>query len=285
MENKPADHLKPNLSPSFRHSDAQTFRHLCLAIDIGNTQTKVALYGEDMTMGGFWRLPSDELNQLLGKVLKELPADARLAVGWISTNMRIALDELECWRNALQAPFFYPITPLSDLPIQSLYQTPETLGADRIVGVIAACSFCQGKPVLVIDAGTAITYDAANRKGVYLGGGISPGMNMRFRALEAFTARLPLIASQKDAALVGTSTETSIRSGVQNGVLAELEGIITQYQALLGKELQVFLTGGDASFFENRLKNVNFASPNLLLEGIYTLLQYKSSLWHVSSSS
>ena len=140
------------------------------------------------------------------------------------------------------------------------------------MAVIGAKAACPNKPVLVIDAGTAITYDYATEKGVYMGGGISPGMSMRFRALNEFTARLPMVAFSEDPALVGDSTESCIQSGVQWGTLAEIDRIITYYKEEISPEVQVFLTGGDSGYFENHLKNLNFADSNLVLKGIHYIL-------------
>ncbi|MCL4138195.1 UNVERIFIED_CONTAM: hypothetical protein GTU68_027016 [Idotea baltica] len=138
--------------------------------------------------------------------------------------------------------------------------------------MIGAKSICKDVPILVIDAGTAITYDFANATGEYIGGGIAPGMAMRFRALHEFTARLPMISPDENVALIGDSTETCIQSGVQWGTIAEIERIIDYYKNQVSEDLQVFLTGGDTSYFENHLKNINFADSNLILKGIHFIL-------------
>ncbi len=244
-----------------------------LAIDIGNSTTKIALYG-DTEIRQQWRVESEKLEVELSHILLQLAPRQPLAVGWISTAKPLELTKLAAWQHFDVAPRLFPIQSTSDLPINNLYATPHTLGTDRIVAVIAACSYCPGMPVLVIDAGTAITFDFADAGGNYLGGGISPGVRMRFRALDEFTARLPLVEPVKDPPLVGDSTEASMRSGVVNGALAELQGIIDRYRATYGTELQVFLTGGDQYLFENQLKNVNFAASNLVLEGIKQCIQH-----------
>jgi len=210
------------------------------------------------------------LEQLLG----EFDPATGLVVGWISTAKPMALETFTVWQHFSSPPLLFPIQSTTDLPIVNLYSTPDTLGTDRIVAVIAACSYSKGLPVLVIDSGTAITYDFADAAHRYRGGGISPGVKMRFRALHEFTARLPLIEVQAQPALIGDSTELSMRSGVINGCLAEIQGIIDRYRAAYGAELCVFLTGGDQYLFENQLKNVNFAASNLVLEGIKLCLQH-----------
>lgn len=244
-----------------------------LTIDIGNTTTKIALFG-DHTIHQQWRIATSQLEAELTQILLEFDPHLPLAVGWISTAKPVALEKWPIWKHFKEAPQLFPIYSTTDLPIRNLYATPQTLGTDRIIAVIAACSYCPGVPVLVIDAGTAITFDFADAAGNYLGGGISPGIRMRFRALDEFTARLPLVEPAKEPKLVGDSTETSIRSGVVNGCLAEVQGIIDRYRSTYGTDLQVFLTGGDQYLFENQLKNVNFAASNLVLEGIKQSIQH-----------
>lgn len=246
---------------------------MCLTIDIGNTTTKIALYKDDK-IRQHWRVETRQLEMELTAILQDFDREISLAVGWISTAAPIAIEQFTVWKRFKTPPQLFPILSTTDLPIQNLYATPETLGTDRIIAIIAACSYCPGMPVLVIDAGTAITFDFADAEGNYLGGGISPGLTMRFRALDEFTARLPLVEPAVAPPLVGDSTASSIRSGVVNGTLAEIQGIIDRYRAAYGTDLQVFLTGGDQYLFENQLKNVNFAASNLVLEGIKQSIQH-----------
>lgn len=161
------------------------------------------------------------------------------------------------------------------LPIEILYKTPQTLGADRIAGAVAANALFTEKNVLKIDFGTCITFDFVNNKQQYLGGAISPGMIMRFKALHNYTAKLPLIDPMQHLHyhLTGTDTTTSILSGVVNGIQKEVEGIIKEYDSRFGN-LQVVATGGDAGFFVTLLKSEIFARPNLVLEGLNRILNY-----------
>lgn len=165
------------------------------------------------------------------------------------------------------------LNPGLPLPVKNHYATPKTLGVDRIAGVCGARDLFPESPCLVIDSGTCITYDFVDENGNFLGGGISPGLNMRFQAVHTFTARLPLIIPVESAPLIGNSTETCIQSGVINGMLAEINGIIHQYQEKY-KGLKVILCGGDARFFENKLKGVIFAVPELVLSGLNSILIY-----------
>jgi type III pantothenate kinase len=163
------------------------------------------------------------------------------------------------------------------LPVNILYKTPATLGVDRIAGVCGAHQLFPGMNSLVIDAGTCITFDFLDQNSSYHGGAISPGLNMRFKAMNTFTARLPLISAAGTAELIGDSTENSIRSGVVNGMIAEIDGIISRYQQKF-PDLKVILCGGDAVFFENKLKASIFAIPELVLTGLNSILIHNVTL-------
>ena len=129
----------------------------------------------------------------------------------------------------------------------------------------------------MLDAGTALNWEYVNEKGEYLGGGIAPGMEMRFRALHDFTKKLPWIQPSLPIPLPelnGKSTENSILSGVINGYIAEINGLIQQYELNNKGILYTFLSGGDAAFLVNHVKNINFADPDLLLRGIQSIIQF-----------
>ena len=158
------------------------------------------------------------------------------------------------------------------LPFKNLYKTPKTLGLDRIALIAAAASQYRAKNILVIDAGTCITYDFINSKNEYLGGAISPGLTIRYEALHNLTAKLPLLKPKDLDVFIGNTTETSIHSGVINGVINEIDGVIKQYQSS-NKDLTVILTGGDTNFLAKRLKSSIFANSNFLLEGLNHLLK------------
>ncbi|GAA4307686.1 type III pantothenate kinase [Pontixanthobacter gangjinensis] len=173
----------------------------------------------------------------------------------------------------------YPVLRLVNsvrLPFQNKYATPKSLGKDRIALVAAAVQSYPGKNVLVIDAGTCITYDIKTKKEDYLGGAISPGMEMRFKSLHKFTANLPLVESKPEAELIGTTTETSIRSGIINGIKMELKGTIEAYQTQFD-DLTVIFTGGDSQILSIPLKNSIFANSNFLLEGLNFILEFNKT--------
>ncbi|MDR0873867.1 MAG: type III pantothenate kinase [Prevotellaceae bacterium] len=172
-----------------------------------------------------------------------------------------------------QGGMFIVLDENTPLPIKNRYKTPVTLGKDRLAAAVAAYALKPNVNSLVIDIGTCITYDFVNSKGEFLGGGISPGMKMRFRALNAFTKRLPLIEAAENNTLLGDDTESAIRSGVVNGIIFEIDGCIEHLKEKF-PDLTVFLSGGDTFFFANTFKSSIFADKNLLLVGLNRILNY-----------
>lgn len=165
------------------------------------------------------------------------------------------------------------LTDLTPVPVNNLYKSPETLGKDRLAVAVAVKGMFPGKASLVIDAGTCVTFDFVDETGCYHGGGISPGINMRFKALHTFTQRLPLVKHQNFEGLSGATTEASILSGVLNGIVAEFDGIIREYHKKY-EGLKVVVTGGDMNFFAKKLKSNIFATPNLVLRGLNEILKF-----------
>jgi type III pantothenate kinase len=159
------------------------------------------------------------------------------------------------------------------LPINNSYQTPGTLGKDRIAAVVGASSLFPGEDLLIIDAGTCITFDFINAQKEYFGGAISPGINLRFNCLHNFTGNLPLVHPVAETKLIGDSTESSLLSGVINGIREEVDGIINRYKLSFPK-LKVVFTGGDIKYFDKYLKNNIFAVENLVLLGLKDILHY-----------
>jgi type III pantothenate kinase len=162
---------------------------------------------------------------------------------------------------------------LTPLPIRNRYRTKETLGYDRIAAAVEANARFPEQDILIIDMGTAITIDFVNAEGEFLGGNISPGLLMRFRSLHEFTSRLPQVEPAGQDALLGDDTETAIRAGVQNGIIFELDGYINE-QKKRYPGLQVLMAGGDAVFFDKKLKNSIFVDLNLNLFGLHRILEY-----------
>lgn len=235
-----------------------------LVIDQGNTLTKLALYiNDDISwIKSFAKFGETEFDYI--------PVEAFKAKGGIISSVSDAPENTTRFLDSVKWIVLDHNTPV---PIINKYFTPETLGKDRLAGVVAASHLFPGNDVLVIDAGTAITFDFINKNREYIGGSISPGLNLRFKALHTFTARLPLYEPNITNKLTGANTYESISSGVMNGALFEMDGFITEYKNKY-KGLITILTGGDAAYFDKKLKNNIFASENLVLMGLKLILQY-----------
>lgn len=159
------------------------------------------------------------------------------------------------------------------IPVRNLYKTPESLGRDRLAAIVGANNIYKHQNVLAIDAGTALTFDFINRKGEFTGGNISPGLSMRFQALNHFTKKLPLVDPSDNHPFWGTTTHEAIVAGVQNGIIFETDAYIDDFRRKFD-DLKVILTGGDTFFFAHKLKNTIFAEPNLVAIGLNRILQY-----------
>ncbi len=237
-----------------------------LTIDIGNSRIKAGVFNKSELIH-FYQFNRPGISELK-RILAEYPELRFAIVSSVVSHAKDILNSLSNKLNCIELNFN------TALPIKNLYATPETLGNDRLAGVVGASKRFPGKNILVIDAGTCLKFDFINANNEYIGGGISPGLEMRFKTLNNFTDRLPLLDPKTEFdRLIGTTTTESILSGVQNGVLAEVRGIISQYDAQYDS-IQCVLTGGDWQFFENGLKNSIFAAPSLLLEGLNEILRF-----------
>jgi type III pantothenate kinase len=241
-----------------------------LALDIGNTTAKVARF-EGGSLTGLVRIEASALEDQLPARLRDW-ADGHeaLYLGWTSVSAEIQERTLQ--GEGLPSIHALHIRATDPLPVSMGYRSPHTLGVDRVVGVIAARQLCPQGPLLVIDAGTALTYDLLDARDVYLGGAISPGIRLRARALHEHTARLPLIQPEQLVEPVGQDTNGSLQAGIVGGVRAEVQGMIDWYQAGFAEKLSVILTGGDFLYFENHVQKVNFVEPHLILHGIHYLV-------------
>lgn len=237
-----------------------------LVLDVGNSYLKMAVFDNNKLHQRELLKANINLASFL-KTIKSMPDIINVIVSSVSVlnvdiynylNDNYKLIELN---NQLKFPF------------ENCYHTPNTLGEDRLALAAAASFYYSNKNVLIIDAGTCITYDLINDSNQYLGGGISPGIEMRYKSLNYYTSKLPLLDSKNDSELIGTNTKKSIQSGVINGVISEIDGIIRQYMMEFD-DLTVVLTGGDSEFLSIRLKNSIFANSNFLLEGLNHLLQF-----------
>lgn len=235
-----------------------------LVIDLGNSRAKVATFapGAHATVIIIDEPTPEKLARLH---LENLPLKAAI-ISSVAANPQPYMD-------ILPQLSWITLDHNTPLPIRNLYLTPETLGKDRLAAATGAYHLFSDTNILVIDAGTAITCDFITSKGDFLGGSISPGLSMRFRALNTFTGRLPLLQTTGIDYLTGRTTEESILSGVINGIRLELDGIIDEYSQTWPK-MKTILTGGDTNYFEKILKNNIFASPNLVINGLKLILDY-----------
>jgi type III pantothenate kinase len=233
-----------------------------IAVDYGNTSVKVGIFKEEHLQDKRFFQDPAALRAFLESyhaeniIVSSVSHPAGEVLSWsVARGKKISLS--------YQLP----------LPVTILYATPQTLGVDRIAAVCGAVEIFPNQDCLVIDAGTCITYEFVDHLGNYYGGGISPGIAMRFEAMHHFTSRLPLVQPVLHAPLVGDSTETSMQSGVINGARAEVEGIVQKYQDQYSN-LKVILCGGDAVFFENQFNAPLFVSPDLVLIGLNRILHH-----------
>jgi type III pantothenate kinase len=239
-----------------------------LIIDVGNTNVKFAIYeNADLVYKTSFEL--SEFEQYYVGLKKEF---SQLTAAIISSVGRLSKKQKELIYNDLDV---LELSYKTKLPFKNLYKTPKTLGVDRIALVSASVKDFPHSNVLIIDTGTCITYDFITEGNKYLGGAISPGIRLRYISLNNLTANLPLLETNQPKSIIGDSTEASIHSGVVYGVVKEIDGVIEQYVEQY-PDLTVILTGGDANFLSNQLKNSIFANSNFLLEGLNYILDYNS---------
>ncbi|MCF6366433.1 MAG: type III pantothenate kinase [Bacteroidales bacterium] len=242
-----------------------------LILDLGNSYTKAALFrrGEISHLSSF--KTCEEITDKIKK-LTEQQSVKKVILSSVSSEF-IELDNFL----SENFDFYLKLNHKTKVPIKNFYETPETLGKDRLAAVIAASNIFPNTDVLVFDAGTALTIDFINQNNEYLGGSISPGINMRYEALHYFTKKLPKLTIDENIdSLTGKNTNESIITGVQNGILNEVEKYIEKY-LIKYPELKVVFTGGDTYFFEKRIKNKIFTDPNIVLKGLNIILEYNAT--------
>ncbi|WP_334055836.1 type III pantothenate kinase [Polaribacter sp. P097] len=239
-----------------------------LTIDVGNTRVKAAVFEDDKLLL-FEVFMLDEIITEIKKIVESYAVQEAIIanVSSISEKLLNNINKI------------VPLTRVSStmqLPFTNNYATPHTLGLDRLALVFGAVLEHENQNTLIIDAGTCITYDFVSKDKEYFGGAISPGIQMRYKSLNHYTSKLPLLDSQIPNYFIGDSTEESIHSGVVNGVVQEIEGIISQYKNKYS-DLTVVLTGGDTNFLSKQLKSSIFANQNFLLEGLNRILIFNNN--------
>ena len=238
---------------------------MVLVIDAGNTAIKLGVFEQ-------------------GKLVKTLFFDAEAALikacnEHESAPVVIASVSQSTMhlKNLIKNPArLFQVSTETPTPIINLYKSPNTLGSDRLAGVVGANALFPDENCLVIDLGTCATYDLITRDREYFGGSISPGLHMRYKAMNTFTARLPLVEANQEAKLTGTDTISAINSGTVLGLLYEIEGFISDYTSKY-PNLKVLICGGNASFFETKIKAPIFVLPELVLIGLERIYAHNVS--------
>ncbi len=239
-----------------------------LVIDIGNTLTKLAIFQEEEVVH------KDSCENFsaenLENIINTFPGINRAILSTVKKRDPRLVQQLE-----QSFECFIELDHGTPLPITNKYETPVTLGYDRMAAVVGANTIFPVSNVLIIDIGSAITYDFIDSENNYQGGNISPGLKMRFKALHEFTSNLPLVKPSKQESGIGKNTAEAIRKGVQIGIVNELNGFIDQMISEY-KDLKIIVTGGDSNFFDNTLKNSIFVDLNLILKGLNRILEHNA---------
>ena len=236
-----------------------------LCIDQGNSSTKVGIFDQNELIYSFSYEQFGKVE--LSVLLSDFPIISCIISSVISDNKEL-IGELKN-----QVEVFIELSHTTAIPIENSYLTPETLGKDRLAAVIGAACLKPGHDILVIDAGTAITYDFIDSTRRYLGGNIAPGLNLRLRSLHEFTHKLPIVEPKVDSPFIGNSTESAMLSGALYGIVFEIDGYIDALK-IKYPQLSTFLTGGSTFYFDTKLKNAIFAERNLVLIGLNRILLY-----------
>jgi len=236
-----------------------------LCIDQGNSRTKIGIFNHDVLVEfaifDMFGLPE------ISELFTQFKIKACILSSVVTENEQFLLNLRD------RCPNLIVLSHLTHVPIQNSYSTPETLGKDRLAAVIGASFLKPNTDILVIDAGTAITYDFIDSKSVYRGGNIAPGLDMRLRSLHEFTQKLPLVQAQVESPELGNDTQSALISGALYGIVYEIDGYINTLK-IKYPQLSVFLTGGSTFYFDTKLKNAIFAERNLVLIGLNRILQY-----------
>ena len=237
-------------------------------VDVGNTRVKFAVFDNNHLQWKTNFLLSDFESEF--KAVKNKFPDVKSAI--ISSVGRLKKKYIDTLENDMRV---IKLNSETKVPFQNNYKTPKTLGVDRIALVTGSVLKFPNKNVLIIDAGTCITYDFINKNNIYLGGAISPGLRLRYQSLNDLTANLPLLEIKRPKKVIGNTTISSIHSGVVLGTIYEIQGVIKVYSEKYS-DLTVILTGGDAKMLSKQLKSSIFANSDFLLEGLNYILEFNS---------
>lgn len=236
-----------------------------LCIDQGNSSTKVGVFDQSKLVECFSFKKFDKA--AIMNLYERFDIDACILSSVITENPEL-INELQN-----NTRFLIELSHNTPIPIENQYETPETLGKDRLAAVVGAVFLKPESDILVVDAGTAITYDFIDSNQVYHGGNIAPGLNLRLRSLHEFTQKLPLVEAKIESPLLGNNTQSAMISGALHGIVFEIDGYINALK-INYPQLSTFLTGGSTFYFDTKLKNAIFAERNLVLIGLNRILQY-----------
>ena len=239
---------------------------MLLAIDIGNTRIKAAVFEQNTRLETF-TFPIEEIQKKVDFIVKANQKITDLVVSSVRNTENSVFSTIGSHIK------IYFINNESHFPFENRYETPDSLGIDRMVLAAGAVLRFPKQNRLVIDAGTCVTYDFIDEENNYLGGAISPGIRLRYESLHNYTAKLPLLSVSIPDKTIGSSTQGSIHSGVVNGLTNEIDGFIEFYRERFANII-IILSGGDAEFLAKRLKNTIFANSNFLLESLNQTFQY-----------
>jgi len=237
-----------------------------LVVDIGNTLVKVFFF-EGRKMSFSQQIESAQKMKLFSILNRDHNIEKTIISSVIELNNGF-YDKLRSYSGQVVI-----LDEYTKLPITNKYETKNTLGKDRIAAAVGAHTIFPETNVIAIDSGTALTIDFISEKGEYLGGNISPGLSMRFKALNDNTSKLPLLSKNDEFPLLGKNTNEAIVAGVQNGIIFEIDNYISEFKSKYS-DLKVILTGGDSFFFAHKLKNRIFAEPFLTAIGLNRILEY-----------
>ncbi len=239
-----------------------------LIVDIGNTRAKTAIFRNDRpekvyvseipNINFFEEIFSNHKN-IEHAIISTVRSDSDNIIQYIGQKVNTVFE----------------LNSNTRIPITLCYETPQTLGKDRIAAAVGAYTLYPKTDLLIIDAGTAITYDFIDKNKQYYGGFISPGIQMRVKALNHFTQKLPLVNIPDPKNIEGNNTTNSIIGGIQYGLQGEIENIISHYRKK-SNNLFIILTGGDKNYFEILLKNHKFVAAEITLIGLHTILKHNT---------
>lgn len=232
-----------------------------LCFDFGNTRLKCGVF-KNNELAEVFSL-ADSNNSTIEELLKKYSPEKTILSSVIDHN--IEMEKILATKSS-----FHKLSSQTILPFTTPVGKPETIGADRLALAAAAVYFYKGKNNLVIGLGSCVTYNFINKYNSFMGGSISPGMEMRFKSLNTYTAKLPLIKPDWNFPLIGYDTRTNILSGVLMGLAVEIDGIIDKYRDKFSN-FNVLLTGGDTLYFAHLIKNKIFADPDLIFKGLYAI--------------